>query len=95
MFANSMPDHLTADPRDARAHRTHPGQASWAEPETSRACGECVFWNGAGAKVGASSLKPRRCEKYTWLTDSGGARVPSYAIACRFFLEPGANIGPL
>jgi hypothetical protein len=80
MLLRDFSSHLAADPWAERARITCPGQAGWGEPAIGRACHEFRFWNGAGAKVGTTSHKPRRCEKYTQLAGVGGARVPAHAI---------------
>jgi hypothetical protein len=76
-------------PIDEIARITHQGMASWAIPDTSNRCSDCVFW-GHPVRATEQPRKfrvpaPRRCTKYRALMNKGGAPVPASAKACRFF----------
>jgi hypothetical protein len=85
--------HLTpGDHRfDDRIHRTHVGQAHWAE-DTNKTCRECSLWGYADEphkrrnrnRLG-SGLKPRECLKFIELKGKTGPCVPHHAPACEFF----------
>jgi hypothetical protein len=84
-----LQEHLTADPTDAAAHRSHPGMAHWAGTgPTNTACRGCAYWfpdHTKGSKP-LAQVKRARCRKYARLMQTEtGPMVPGCAMSCRHF----------
>jgi hypothetical protein len=84
-----LDDNLTLPYEPDRARQlqhTHPGMASWADPNIGHCCRECRFWGREPYKRNGLGLVPRGCAKASALF--GGKitpAVPHHAFACRFF----------
>ena len=70
--------HLTA--RDANQEQTFVGQAYFAGtgPE-GKTCGSCAHWQG--------KPQDKQCVKFQFRGAQKSGRVPSYALACKYFDE--------
>jgi len=66
--------------------QTHAGMASWASPDVSAECRECVFFQHATERrLADGRLGSARCGKYRQLMRKDGPKIPPHANACRFF----------
>lgn len=82
---------LTKTELDAKASRTHAGQAHFAgEGPTNHSCRQCAHWqvNSQYPERWKAShlLKPCQCAKYTERNNGkSGPKVPYDAQSCKFF----------
>ncbi len=73
----------------ARLSQTFPGMASWALPESGKACYQCRFWGSRKTfnyEPTKNTLAPQGCRKFSDFSHGyKGALVPFNAYACRYF----------